>query len=569
MNKTIGKASAFATAFISAIVSEHYSTVLGQSGGEIAHLAGPVMLVLSHLLTHIGSEFVAPVAEEVMEQFERKNPNELNHDLQKTLLESMQKAIEGIELLYKEKYPDNPLNKPIKKFLRSLRKDFFTEFSSAEGFTLENNDFKKIMYTSDEKKDNRFLYTDKESPVENDFSKALNQRLAEELAGQDLAPEFQELFIKNFLPLTQLYFGEKLKQDKGSAARRAMERMLSEETLIGINKLIAMQETAATVRKEDATNAGSNTGYQRKGGKFLKMSPQQMEELKSLVRELKDNNQLDVQFGEALDNRFEQLASQYKALHGEVLHIKKEVHAIRHTLSINMRYALIVAGISLVVATILIVRKINTPFTASVTLVNDPGLPLPKDYPGLKFPVKGLLLLPDRTETIVFNEDRSAVSPPLDHDWLHKKMAFRLEDEYWSVSSDSLILSDERTRVSIRPTDKLAHVEGTVAAYSGKSGSPNLSNQTNQPNQPNQPNQSNKPNQPGSIFIKGAEVHLGGDTVLYTNDQGVFKALLPSTMLRPMHKVTVIAPGYREETEDYYPNSTPLRFMLQPQKPLR
>lgn len=510
-NKTIGKAGGFATAFLGAVATEHLS-----------HGGGPVFLVLSHLLTHIGSEFIAPIGEEIIEQFKNKRPNELNHDIQRELIESMQDAVEGIEVLYKDKYPDKPLSKQTKNFIKKFKKEFFEEFSPKQGYTIEENELKKIIYASDSKKENQFLYRD---DGENTISKALNERLKEEIEKQNIDTNFSNFFIEKFLPLTQFYFGERLKHDKNGAARRAMERMLSEETLAGINKLIKIQESNESEIKNNKFL-----------GRITKLSPHKIGQLKSLVKEWNEPQKLEVQFSNALDERFNEIINQYKYLHADIISIKSHIYDIRRILSTNMRFAFITVIVCVIIATIFFVRNRTTPFGVSVILAKDKRLKDLPEYPLLKYPAKLLLLLPDgKTETALVNSNNESYFPELNSRWLNKKLPIKLEDRYWELSSDSIILSNERISLSIKPNNALRYISGSV--FSKKDGKP----------------------------IEKVEVKLE-DTTIYTNIEGVYKLTLPDNMLKDKHEIKFFATGFKDYSDIFLPNSTKGQVPLTPLK---
>jgi len=58
LKKTLGRTGSFSTAFLSAILAERIGAAAEESHSAMIHTAGPVMIVLSHLLTHISSEFI-------------------------------------------------------------------------------------------------------------------------------------------------------------------------------------------------------------------------------------------------------------------------------------------------------------------------------------------------------------------------------------------------------------------------------------------------------------------------------------------------------------------------------
>lgn len=518
--RTIGKATGFATAFLGAVATEH----LAHEGSReiLGAFSAPVMLVLSHLLTHIGHEFIAPIGEEIIEQFNHKRPNELNHDIQRELVESMKNAIDGIEILYKDKYPEKSLTKKTKKFLRKFKKEFFEEFSPEQGYTIEENDLKKIIYNSDTKKENHYLFV---NDGENTISKLLNEKLKEELIRENIDTNFQNFFLEKFLPLTQFYFGEKLKHDKNGAARRAMERMLSEETLIGINKLIELQEKS----DEDLKN-------QKWLGKAGKLSKKKIDELKLLVSDLKQTNKLEVEFSYALDKRFDELISKYEYLHSDVRSLKTNVFAIRKILSINMRIAIVVVIICVAFVTFIFVQHSNSDFGISITLEKEKRLKISSEYPSLEYPAKLLLILPNgKTEITSVNENNAAYFPKLNSKWKNKEMLIKLDDMYWELANDSIFLSDNNIILGIRPNNTLRNISGNV--FSKKDSKP----------------------------IANAIVKLE-DTTIYTNSQGVYSLLLPYYMLRKKHEIKFFADGFKEYSDIFLPNSSKGQVSLTPLK---
>lgn len=512
--ETIGKATGLTSTVLTAILAAGYGNTPG--------ITGPVMTVLSGILTNIGSEFVFPVGQQVLQQFVRKNPDELNHDIQRVLIESMRQAVEGIEALYREKHPDKPFSRQNRRSLRRFKKEFFAAWLPESGRVFEKKDLKTIIYENADPKENRLLY---DADEENKISRILSERIENILAGQGFDEAFRNFLKEKFLPLTQFYFSEKLKSNENAAARRAMERMLSEETLSGINRLIEVQEKT----REDHI---AQTWLTR----AAKLPKKKIEELKSLLSSLKSSNELEVRFSEAFDKKFEELLLQYRSLHDEVAGIRTHVKGIRRTLSVDRRVGAAIIIVCVIVTTAIIVSSRNRPFHASLMLVNDPAIALHPDYPPRKSPATLHLLLPDRSEEIIINSASVGTSQPLPGKWINQKVAVRLEDEFWKTSADSILLSEERVNIPVCPNGKLAYIEGSVR-IAGSSGG-----------------------------VKGAEIQIGKDTSLYTNADGSFRITLPVGMQKKRYEVTVVMAGYGKQTEYYYPGSTPLQFILTSEK---
>ena len=63
----------------------------------------------------------------------------------------------------------------------------------------------------------------------------------------------------------------------------------------------------------------------------------------------------------------------------------------------------------------------------------------------------------------------------------------------------------------------------------------------------------------GQDFISNAEIHVGADTLVYSNSVGQFKTVLPESMrvksFSDYYQIVIKKKGYNTKTEFYYPNT--------------
>lgn len=481
----------------------------------VASLCGGTDLI-SGIFTNVASEFVLPLSKHLKNALFRKHPTELNHDLQHALAESIKRALTNTATLYKEKYPDKEINEVGLEFIKQLKKEVTSLLNPKLGILVTEDELKEYIYPS-------------EHPGSYD---QLLDRLHSTYIKQNFDESFSQFFKDNFLLQVQFSFAQILKEDSFKSAKTAFRSMVQEEIRTGVANLLEGQERIEKGIEQIKNQQGT--------APLGRLRRKDVEQLKFLLKKLNDPARYNPDFEKALNSTFNKLDASINNLHRSILTIGKDVAFIKkHSVSYLIIVGVILlAGISVVIA--LYVNKPGMPFTATFSLVNDPHLNISNQYPNMSYPAKLNLLFPDgKTEGVTINPDNKVVISKIDPGWLYKKVRVRLEDPFWRTTKDSIELTDQSVDIHICPNDRLATIEGTVSNIKGL---------------------------PANIFIEGATILVGADTILKTDNNGMFRAKLPLNMLKARHEVTAYAQGFESATEYYYPSSTPLRFMLKPAK---
>ncbi|MDP9078882.1 MAG: hypothetical protein M3O71_15745 [Bacteroidota bacterium] len=508
-SKLFSKSSYLTAAFCSAILAEHAGVLAGKSQGEWLEFAAPVMAILGHVVT---DELVVPLGEEILEQLKTKGPEQVNAEIKLVLSESIESALMGVKTLYKQLHPDDPLDRNARKAVNSIPNKLIELFSPTEKTQLENAKFRKILYSPKKGLEQNYQVGEEGSDV---ISLKLNEILSQQEFIDHVNESYRKLLAEKFLPLTRFYFGEALKKNRNSGARRALERMLSEDTLASIQKLIHEQE----MLNEKLTNNNFSANIGR-------LSKAKIDQLKTIINDINQPKKLQVAYSKALDERFNELNDRYNGLQNDLHSIETNISRIRHTLWINSLFGQTIIIACAVTASVLTIYFFQQPFNISIELLKDKNFIPDRDYPEPEYPLQLRFQFNDKIEMIQFNSDQTALLPDVGRAWNGKSIHVKMSDRFWQLSDDKVILTDSHLSIYIKPTSRLAHVTGFVSSYI--TGYP----------------------------IAHAMVMIMGDTILYTDKNGIFNTVLPTRMLQKTYRLTVTAPGFESKDCYYYPNSS-------------
>ena len=151
------------------------------------------------------------------------DPSDLNHDLQKIIVQAVEWAILNIQILYKKELSEPSQIRELKLFTNSL----------LEELKLLNN-------TLSEKGES--IYKIIENPInENTLLKTFDINI-EGLPTINKNNPYKNFFIKQFEPNLKLCFGELLKNEKNRPALIAYQREVYQNLDQTINKVIAQNE---------------------------------------------------------------------------------------------------------------------------------------------------------------------------------------------------------------------------------------------------------------------------------------------------------------------------------------
>jgi len=300
--------------------------------------------------------------------------------------------------------------------------------------------------------------------------------------------------------------------------------MLSEETLIGINKLIKLLE-------------GTNGELQQI--KFVhtigRLSARKMEDLKALLRELLESKKLDTEVAQALQDQLQASVKIYHNLNLDIVQIKASTLVISQVLKRYFWMAACLVIVSTIITAIALTRFHKEPFNQLVAISQNPKMDL-SGYPGLSFPAKLTLFPPGigAVEALV-NQRLEAAFLQIPAELHDRKMPVKLEDPYWRLATDSVVVNGERITIRMVPNDVLRFVHGHISTGDEHP-------------------------------VSGAEVHIGNDTLTFSDAHGDFHLRLSDRQLKEIQVIKVKALGYNESSQLYRSNSSAADFTLYPSK---
>ena len=176
-------------------------------------------------------------------------------------------------------------------------------------------------------------------------------------------------------------------------------------------------------------------------------------------------------------------------------------------------------------------HKCDEPLNVIFSLKKDPSLTILPEYPKLNPLSKLILELPNgKTEINSINYNNESFFPKIDSRWLNMRVPIRMEDNYWELSQDSIILSENRVILFIRPNESLRNIKGKVMSSNG-------------------------------IPIYNATIYID-DTTITTDINGDYKARLPYHRLKDIYIIRISVPGFLDTGCYYRANSSMPQFYL-------
>jgi hypothetical protein len=248
-------------------------------------------MVVEGLAVHLFADMSKRLGQGIWNDLEilKTHPSKLNYDLQKVFEKSILRAINNVNILYKDKKSHNiPKN-----VLIQLRKEIQGYINNTNINFAESEDFKNY-------------FNDDEQVAE----KKLMEKLETILSRSDLPQSYIFFFGKNFIKQLRLCFAEELKMKENRPAWIAFSKMMMERTSEMVQEIL--KEQSEINKKLD--NLKEKEIYD----KIIRLSPRKINALEDLAKQLKDPVKLQVEFDNALQ-------SQIASLKLELYSIKKIV----------------------------------------------------------------------------------------------------------------------------------------------------------------------------------------------------------------------------------------------------
>lgn len=194
----------------------------------------------------------------------------------------------------------------------------------------------------------------------------------------------------------------------------------------------------------------------------------------------------------------------------------------------------VVVLFSLLVISIIITTYVTTrPFDATIFLNPKSSLVLSDDYPKFKEGTLSLFINGKEERKQVL--DNGEVNfRQLDFDTKGDWIKAKYDGDYWKLEKDSIEISSEMN-LSVIPDGSLATIFGNTIDENGKA-------------------------------IANAKVQIDTDTLVYSNDYGVFKIDLPVKMQKKKYILSTSKFGFQVSRENYSPKSGRIDVLLNKEK---
>jgi hypothetical protein len=230
-------------------------------------------------------------------------PNELNHNLQKSLLTAVDRALANTLVLYRDTKPKKRDIVAAGNYMNGIRpalKNLFKTPVSQDGY---NEHIRKYIHAAVDEANGEIL-----------------QSLRLELESAVVPPGFITLFSETFTDQLRLCFSEELKDDSRSWV--AFQKMMLEAAKSDLESLIAGQKRIETELR-DIREAQLNS-------KLHRLSPRGAEAVAKLIEEINQPERIQLQLDRALDDLLNEVKRDLKevkqlteATHTEVVNLKK------------------------------------------------------------------------------------------------------------------------------------------------------------------------------------------------------------------------------------------------------
>lgn len=457
------------------------------------------------------------------EWFIKPHPDNLNHDLQKALLQTVLSGVDNVAILYSSMLGEaeqKRFYKLIGQFKDAIEKDFPVGQSDA----VTKTELDKL------------LYLDADSATEELLLKI--PTAFEELDLLNKEVPFSKFFNENILAQFQLSFGEILKDEEHVRVWVAFQRFLLEDIKDKVETILAKQDT---LHKDIRELKERQTGLPQ-------LDKEALDKLALLAEKLNNPVTLQAELDNALDSfikgvktdialLLEKQAEQYQ-LQADHFALSKKHYDI--TAQVNQRVSVlgekldrkftrkqVVFTSSAIVVLGLIISGlmyniISRPFDA--VLVLNP-MKVQDDYPPLSNKAQ-LKLYTTNKQSEPVSADYKATFLDISSDFEGQQVRIELEDELWQAASDTISLAKGVNNITIVPNDKWAELKGVVKMnYS-------------------------------TLIEEPAELRLNNDTIIYTTEKGDFSIILPLHQRRRQHSFDLYYKGRFIKKDRIYPEGS-------------
>lgn len=465
--------------------------------------------VLSGIAGNLASSYIEKTGyDKIKALIKAPNPSDLNHDLKKLVVKSVEWALRNIEILYREQLETEDQRQELAAFTQQLLEevkvlnDSLTEESGKLYKTIESPTDEKTLFSTFEMNMGEFPVINPQHP-------------------------YNQFFRQQFLPNLQLCFGELLKQERNRPALIAYQREVFQSLGSGIEAIIE-QNKAILAKIEDKAPYLQQNEALSQIGQALAAAPK---------------DKVHPAFEAGLNRQLEGLASQTALLVGKSDQIQHELEKVKHIatgmsrdlktgwLEKNKVWALASLTASLVVIAGLVFYLRSKPFEMNLRLEVDKSLGVNADYPPLAKDSRVRVYLPSETKEkeLTFSNEILVNEIAAGHEGTSCKV--ELLDRYWKLGKDSIVLRPGSQALFALPNEALATVSGRVISRDGQTVLPQA-----------------------KIVVDGL--------VAYTDSLGRFSLTVPIHQRKMSYAIRLEKPGYRAIEDDYIPGS-PKEFRME------
>ena len=457
----------------------------------------------------IGTNLLSDVAKSVYHQFGKKylqpHPNEVNHDLHKTIQKALHQGLDNLFVLYKENHPDSDSLKKVMTFIRGIKDTDLVIPSDDPGYNLQ---IKEYLYDAPDATTGRIIY-----------------RLGLDLEKLDLPASFLSFFQENITAQVRLCFAEALKDKDNHPAWVAFQKMMLEDIEGGIEAILQSQQRLET-------DLASLKAQGPPGTKEPSRSPKPAE-LRKILQELKRPANLEIQLNKALDNYLADIRQELKAIKSISLETRNEVKHLRYDLHtqridwVSGKMVLTYAIIGCLVIAIFANHYywLQQPFSVTVAVHG------PKGLNDLVLQNKGQILVTygDKQEKAPINGDGQAYFKQIPGKYRNQPITAKVVDidaePYRQICDTCTLLLQPGALLDIPlRTNKLDKIRGIVL---DEKGNP----------------------------LAGARI-LVQDLETRSDLSGMFIIDIPANKQQRLQSITVIKPGYQTELYNNIPVHT-------------
>lgn len=463
-----------------------------------------ILGVLNIISSGIASNYIQKTEyDKIKKLIQETDPSELNHDIKKLIVKSIEWAIKNIEYLYKRQLNNKGEILELREFTQKLV-----------------SETKILKHLLEDKPDT--IYEEIENTTDPDtIYNTFNLKVSDFPVINKTQP-YSSFFQEQFKPNLQLCFGELLKLKENRPALIAYQRNIYKTIDSKLDDVITQNKEILSQLKETNEKKASDN------------YTNSLTRVKSYFS-ARTSDELSSEFKEQLDLQFQEIQQQYQQIskHTDLLiDIKGMTKGVlielqKNWISKNKVYVLGGGFIFLVIISFFIYHNINLPFNAIVSIVENPNLSVNQQYPSLgkEQNAKIRFYFPSEIKLKEITFENGIVLPDIPRNLKEQKIKVELLDKYWTFSNDSMKLKKGTIQLDIEPNNSMAKITGSVFSHIGQ------------------------------IPIESAFVSVDDELKTETNVDGKFLINVPVHLRKPKYVIKIVALGFHSQKREYTPGN--------------